>query len=112
MNPIVAADLVGFGAGDIIPVIQQFVNVKAVVLAFGVTKAFTYLVGKFMTEKMDPGKVIPRLLPVLPLILGGVFCGIFERDSHFVFEDVFRGVMSGMMAAYLYRTVKVSLFGE
>lgn len=105
-------DISNLGMIDIVSIIQQFVNVKAVLLAFVVTKLLTYILNKFCPDKIASGSILSRLLPLFPLALGGLFCGVIERDSHFVFEDVFRGLMSGMMAAYWYRAVKVSFFGE
>jgi hypothetical protein len=100
---------------DILPIVQQSINLKAVALAVILTKFVKYWLpspGLERSTKMIPGHISTRILPFLPILFGVVFCGLIERDSTYVMEDVIRGIFSGAMAAYSYRAVKVSFLGE
>ena len=100
---------------DVIAIVQQYVNVKAVVLAVVATQLLKYLI-----PSPDDGKATDtirghwttRLLPVVPLVVGAAFCALIERDNAFTAEDIVRGAMSGTLAAWVYRTTKVSIFGQ
>ena len=99
---------------DILPIIQQFVNVKAVMLAVLLTQATKYWVlpspyGE-KTAEVIPGHITTRLLPFLPVLIGILYCTLVERTAT-VMEDAIRGIFTGMMAAFVYRTTKVSIFG-
>ena len=97
---------------DILSIIQQSINVKAVVLAVVLTQVARYCLpsgdGTISAKVMGWTN---RLLPILPLVFGMLFCGLLERDSSYVMEDLIRGVFSGAMASYSYRMVKVSILG-
>ena len=97
---------------DILPIIQQSINLKAVVLAIVLTQVVRYCLpsGDGTVSSAVPGWA-NRLLPLLPLAFGMLFCGLIERDSTYAMEDVIRGVFSGAMASYSYRMVKVSILG-
>ena len=99
---------------DILPIIQQFVNVKAVMLAVLLTQATKYWVlpspsGEQKSEVV-PGALSTRLLPFLPVLVGILYCTLIERTATLL-EDTIRGIFTGMMAAFAYRTTKVSIFG-
>lgn len=100
---------------DILAVLQQFINIKAVLAAVVLTQAIKYFlpsptVGR--TTDTIPGHLSTRLLPFVPLLIGFIVTYFIERDSTYTADDVFRGLMSGMFAAYTYRTAKVAIFGE
>jgi len=97
---------------DVLAIIQQYLNIKAVGLAVVFTQGAKYFLTPLWSKDTVPGKVTTRLLPALPLFVGAAFCVLIEKDAAFVAEDVIRGVNSGAFAAYLYRTSKVSIFGE
>jgi hypothetical protein len=46
----------------------------------------------------------------MPVLIGILYCTLIERTAT-VMEDVIRGIFTGMMAAFAYRTTKVSIFG-
>jgi len=97
---------------DVLPIVQQSINLKAVSLSIIATQLIRYALPS--GEEKITSTVAGwsnRLLPVLPLAFGMLFCGLIERDSSYVLEDLIRGVFSGAMAAYSYRLVKVSFFG-
>ena len=102
---------------DILPIIQQSINLKAVGLAVVLTMMVKYWIlpspipGEKSVEVI-PGHITTRLLPFLPVVFGVLFCGLIERDSTYAMEDVIRGIFSGVVAAYTYRTTKVSIFGQ
>jgi len=104
---------------DYLQIVQQFVNMKAVLIAVMLTQLVKYFLpsppetpaGERTTE-LEPGKWWTRLIPFCPIFLGMVFCYFIERDSRYTFDDVVKGFMSGALAGYLYRTTKVTLFGD
>jgi hypothetical protein len=100
---------------DILPIVQQFVNVKAVMLAVLLTQGTKYWVlpspcGE-KTAEVVPGTLSTRLLPFMPVLIGILYCTLIERTAT-VMEDTIRGIFTGMMAAFAYRTTKVSIFGQ
>jgi len=100
---------------DIIAIVQQYVNVKAVVLAVAATQLIKYLLPGTDPTKRDcttlPGTWYTRMMPVVPLLIGTAICVLIEKKSAFMAEDVIRGMMSGILAAWVYRTTKVTIFG-
>jgi hypothetical protein len=99
---------------DILPIVQQFVNVKAVMLAVLLTQGVKYWLPSPSGEKKTevvPGALSTRLLPFLPVLIGILYCTLVERTAT-VMEDSIRGIFTGMMAAFAYRTTKVSIFGQ
>jgi hypothetical protein len=101
---------------DFIAILQQFVNMKAVLLAIFLTQALKYFLPAPSGEKGTPeiirGTWPVRLLPFFPLLVGFVVCFLLEIDSHYDKDDAVRGIMSGISAAYGYRTTRVSIFGD
>jgi len=99
---------------DILPIVQQFVNMKAVMLAVLLTQATKYWIlpspNGSKTTEVIPGAISTRLLPFLPVLIGILYCTLVERTAT-VMEDAIRGVFTGMVAAFTYRTTKVSIFG-
>jgi hypothetical protein len=101
---------------DILPIAQQFVNVKAVALAVLITQGTKYWIlpcpaGAEKKSEVVPGSITTRLLPFLPVLIGILFCTLVERTAT-VMEDTIRGIFTGMTAAFAYRTTKVSIFGQ
>ena len=100
---------------DVLPIIQQFVNVKAVMLAVLLTQGTKYWILPSpygdKTAEVVPGALTTRLLPFMPVVIGILYCTLIERTAT-VMEDVIRGIFTGMMAAFAYRTTKVSIFGQ
>ncbi len=105
---------------DYIALIQQYINMKAVLFAIAGTSIFRFLwpsppkeiVTWFDRFTVREGPVINRLLPVLPVVIAFVCTYYFEQDSRYTMDDAFRGIMSGTFAAYTYKTVKTLIFGE
>jgi hypothetical protein len=98
---------------DVLPIVQQFINVKAVGLAVILTQFAKYLLPSpsgERTAELIAGKWYTRAMPFLPLAIGIVYCTLVERTAT-VMEDSIRGIFTGSTAAYAYRTAKVSIFG-
>jgi len=98
---------------DILPIVQQFINVKAVGLAVILTQLVKYLLpspGGGRTMEIIAGKWYTRAMPFLPLLIGILYCTLVERTAT-TMENVIRGIFTGSTAAYSYRTAKVSIFG-
>jgi len=100
---------------DIISIVKMYVNVQAVVLSVAATQLLKYLLPSQDPEKRDcttaPGTWYTRLMPVVPLLVGTAICVLIEKKDVFVAENVIRGMMSGILAAWVYRTTKVTIFG-
>jgi hypothetical protein len=98
---------------DVLPIVQQFINVKAVGLAVILTQFLKYLLPSpsgERTAEIIAGKWYSRAMPFFPLLIGIVYCTLIERTAT-VMEDSIRGIFTGSTAAYAYRTAKVSIFG-
>ncbi len=100
---------------DVLAVLQQFINIKAVLAAVVLTQLLKYALPSptvQRTTEVIPGHLTTRLLPLVPISVGFVVTYFLEKDSAYTWDDAFRGCMSGMFAAFTYRTTKVSIFGE
>ena len=102
---------------DYLSIIQQYVNMQAVVVAVVVTQGLKYFlpsppgtIGKSFL--IEAGKWWTRAMPFVPVALGFVFCYFIEKDSKYIFGDAVKGILSGALASYLYTTTRVSIFGE
>jgi hypothetical protein len=92
--------------------IQQFVNIPATIIAVVLTQGIKWYLPSPTAEKsftLIPGFWMTRLMPLCPIILGMVGCFLIEWG--FTQPIAVKGVMSGIFAAYLYRTTQVSIFG-
>ena len=99
---------------DILPIIQQFVNVKAVAMSIILTQMIKYLLSspdKTLSAEVIKGHWTTRLLPLAPIVIGILYCTLVERTAT-VMEDTIRGIFTGAMGAWGYRTTKVSVFGS
>ena len=99
---------------DILPIIQQFVNVKAVAMSIILTQMLKYLLpspDKTLSAELIKGHWTTRLLPLAPIVIGIIYCTLVERTAT-VMEDTIRGIFTGAMGAWGYRTTKVSVFGS
>lgn len=143
MDPITAA-VSNVVSLDLLTMIQQFVNIKAVLLAVAGTQALKYYLpcplslpvtvttdsaGEKSVEQTEgqgplasgstsvrssavvPGSWTTRMLPFVPLLIALIVTFVLEYDSKFTSEDFVRGILSGMLASYGYRTTKVVFFG-
>lgn len=100
---------------DILAVLQQFINIKAVLAAVVLTQMVKYWLPSptvDRTMQVIPGHLTTRLLPMVPVLIGFIVTYFLEKDSRYTVDDAFRGCMSGMFAAFTYRTTKVAIFGE
>ena len=101
---------------DFWSVIQQFVNIKAVLLAVIGTQAIKYLlpspVKGEITSDVVRGSWTTRALPFVPVLIASVVTFLLEMDVKYTQDDFVRGFMSGAFAAYLYRTTRVTIFGD
>jgi hypothetical protein len=105
---------------DYIQIIQQHVNMQAVAIAVIITQIVKYYlptpsvltlpVGE-RTTTVEAGRWWTRLLPFCPILIGMASCFGIEWDGKYTFADGVKGFMSGALAAYLYRTTKVTIFG-
>ena len=105
----------GMDIFDILPIVQQYITVKAVPLAIIITQGVKYFLPTPLAAdtKMAvvPGTLSTRLLPFLPVTVGVLYCTLVEPTST-IMENVIRGIFTGAIAAYGYRTAKVSFFGN
>jgi len=102
-------------SAEIIKVIQQYVNMLAVIAAVVATQGLKRLLPndpEGSSTSVEPGKWWTRCLPFFPVLFGIGFCLLIEKDASFTFADGVRGFMSGALAAYLYRTSAVTIFGK
>jgi hypothetical protein len=101
---------------ELIEMLMQLVDLPAVVLSVGITQFVRWKMpspeggGKF-----DINPKLYRLLPLLPLVIATIV--VIVKDGIFTpsmpLEDsIIKGLLSGMAAAYLYRTAKVMIFGD
>jgi hypothetical protein len=105
---------------DWIVVIQQYINIKAVVVAIVLTQLIKFFlppVPKDILTWWDrftvrSGPVLNRIVPVLPVAIAFVVTYFLERDSTYTMEDAVHGISSGAFAGYTYRTTKTMIFGE
>lgn len=101
------------GPEDVIPIVQQYVNIKGVALAVVLTQIVKYWMPSpqpFRTTEVISGSIYSRVLPFLPVLFGILYCTLIESTAT-VMEDVIRGVFTGASGAYAYRTAKVTVFG-
>ena len=105
---------------DILTLIQQYINIKAVLAAVVGTQFVKFflptppVVIETWWDRFEvrTGPFLTRIVPILPIVFGIVVTFYLERDSTYSTDDAFRGVMSGAFAAYSYRTTKALIFGE
>jgi len=99
---------------DILPIISQFINPKAAALSIVLTQMIKYLLpspDKSLSAEVIKGHWTTRLLPLAPIVIGIIYCTLVERTAT-VMEDTIRGIFTGAMGAWGYRTTKVSVFGS
>jgi len=105
----------GMDIFDVLPITQQYITLKAIPLAIIVTQAVKYFLptppAADTKTAVVPGTLSTRLLPFLPVVVGVLYCTLIE-PTQTIMENVIRGVFTGAMAAYGYRTAKVSFFGS
>jgi len=101
---------------EFLEMLMQLVDLPAVVLSVGITQFVRWkLPSPEGGGKFDINPKLYRLLPLLPLIIAtivviikdGIFTPTMALD-----DSIVKGILSGMAAAYLYRTAKVVLFGD
>jgi len=101
---------------EFLEMLMQLVDLPAVVLSVGITQFVRWkLPSPEGGGKFDINPKLYRLLPLLPLIIAtivviikdGIFTPTMALD-----DSIVKGVLSGMAAAYFYRTAKVMIFGD
>lgn len=101
-------------AGDIIPIVQQNINIKCVALSIIMTQILKYALpspdGKISAEVIA-GQWTTRLLPAVPILISILYCTLVEPVQT-TMENIIRGIFTGAMGAWGYRTTKVSFFGQ
>lgn len=98
---------------ELLPIIQQSINLKGVGLAILLTQIVKYWMPSpqpFRTTEVVQGTIYGRILPFLPVVFGVLYCAFVEPVSPWK-QDIVRGVFTGMAAAYGYRAGKVAVFG-
>jgi len=98
---------------DILPIIQQYVNVKAVAMSIILTQMLKYVLpspDKTLSAEVTAGHWTTRLLPLFPILVGIFYCTLVE-PAQTTMENVIRGIFTGAMGAWGYRTTKVSVLG-
>jgi hypothetical protein len=88
------------------------VIITQIVKYFLPTPSTSTLTPEGRTTTVEAGKWWTRLLPFCPILIGMISCCGIEWDGKFTFADGVKGFMSGALAAYLYRTTKVTILGE
>ncbi len=105
---------------DYIAVIQQYINIKAVIVAIVLTQIIKYflpgppkeILTVFDRFTVRSGPYLNRIVPVLPVLIAFVVTYFLEKDSAYTMEDAVHGISSGAFAGYTYRTTKTLIFGE
>ncbi len=100
---------------DLWAAFQQFVNLQAALLAAVLTQAIKFFLpspGAIPSVAIEKGKWWTRAMPFVPVLLGMLIACALEWDAKLTVNDWVRGAMSGVFAAYLYRTTKVTFLGE
>lgn len=104
----------GMGETGFISLLLQSMDPLAVVIAIALTqlaKIFmpSPIFGDRSTQTI-PGSAWNRILPVLPLIFGLSTVLLAHWGQPFR-QSLVQGIVSGIAAAYFYRTWKVTVFG-
>lgn len=113
-------------AVEFIQVLQAYVDMRAVLIAVILSQSLKYFLpspaqvtegGMTTTDipksfMIESGKWWTRLMPFFPVLIGMVSCYFIDRVSPYTFAAAVRGFLSGALAAYLYRTTKVTVFGD
>ena len=105
---------------DYLAIIQQYINIKAVVVAIVLTQIIKYFLPSEPKEiltwldkfSVRQGPILNRFLPILPVLIAFVVTYFLEKDSAYTMEDAIHGISSGAFAGYTYRTTKTLIFGE
>ncbi len=108
------AAVVAAGGIDFVTLLLQTMNPLAVILAVAFTQGIKYLFpgpvpGERSTETVS-GTVYNRILPFVPVVIGLIVV-LFERWGQPIAQSLVQGIVSGIAAAYFYRTWKVTIFG-
>jgi hypothetical protein len=105
---------------DYLAVIQQYINIKAVMVAIVLTQFIKYFLPSPVKDPattlerfaVKSGPFLNRLVPVLPVVIAFIVTYFLEKDSAYTMEDAVHGISSGAFAGYTYRTTKALIFGE
>ncbi len=105
---------------DWLAIVQQYINIKAVVVAIVLTQFIKYFLPSPVKDPVTTlerfavksGPFLNRLVPVLPVVIAFVVTYLLERDAAYSMEDAVHGISSGAFAGYTYRTTKALIFGE
>jgi hypothetical protein len=102
---------------DFIPLLMSYVDVGSVLLGVIGTHFIRYLLPspKGDTSKFAVGPIAYRCLPFIPLIIGAATVVVKDglvTPTLTVDESVVKGIVSGAVAAYLFRTTKIVIFGK
>lgn len=97
---------------DIVQVLSQGLDFVVVGLAIAITQLIKWILptpaGADKATAVSP--TMSRILPIVPLCLGVLGIVVFKEGLVWR-EYVKQGLSCGVIAAYLYRTAKVSFFG-
>jgi branched-subunit amino acid transport protein len=103
---------------DFLAMLQQYVDPVAVLISIIVTQLIKGLIPSPEGQgKWAVGPILNRFLPYIPVLMG--ILTIILKDvivcngaQPMAYDDaIIKGMISGAMGAYLYRTAKVTLFG-
>ncbi len=101
---------------DILDLLKAYIDVGAVLLGVAVTQFIKWLLPTPIGGKtFDVSPFANKFLPAVPLIVGAVT--VIIKDGAWtptmrLDEAIVKGLVSGAVAAYLYRTAKVLFFDK
>jgi hypothetical protein len=102
---------------DFISLITSYVDVGSVLLGVVLTHLVRYFMPtpKGSTSKFNIGPIAYKCMPFVPLLIGAATVVIKDglvTPTLGIDEAVVKGVVSGAVAAYVFRTTKIQIFGK
>ena len=102
------------GDGSFVALLLQSMDPIAVIVAIALTQLFKIMLPSPIpgdrSTAVVPGRLSTRILPFIPILIGTATVCILHWGQPFR-QLLVRGFVSGIAAAYFYRTTKVSIFG-
>ncbi|OGM08105.1 hypothetical protein A2Z67_03700 [Candidatus Woesebacteria bacterium RBG_13_36_22] len=102
---------------DFLTMLSGYIDIGGVLLGIILTQLIRYLLPtpEGASSKFEVGRIAYRSLPFYPLFIGGLAVlikdGLITPTMTFD-EAIVKGFISGAVAAYLYKTTKVMIWGK